>query len=309
MVLQFSRILSNGRIGRVVGMMMKRWSSGQVWLLFGDKTIMVFFIVCEGMQFAFTRESWWPPPFYCPWFSTAEVPVTSTSLLCRWPQVFSPIWKVWCLANHFEKYSRIAAQTNIWGANRIGKIPCKNINLVLLFSFFSHFLFPSAEDGNHISQQDTQAKLRRQYFWAGMTYDVMRHIMACCMGEPLSTVPVEHRSPIIQQRVNKFRKYYKEGVSVSLILCIVPWLQMTFSEHLWHKSFFLVFFMNWNMEHYLLLSVMEVMVWEWLIADLNLYSRNLSTWNCPANICLWDFVQCRWNPCNENFPSFQTSEL
>ncbi|KAK7113079.1 uncharacterized protein [Littorina saxatilis] len=68
------------------------------------------------------------------------------------------------------------------------------------------------EEENHLSQQDTQVKLRRRYFWAGMTYDIMRHVMSCCMTEALAATPVEHRIPAIQQRVDRFRKYYKEGI-------------------------------------------------------------------------------------------------
>ena len=73
------------------------------------------------------------------------------------------------------------------------------------------------EEGNHLSEQDTQAKLRRKYFWYGMTFDVMSHIMGCCMEESLAALPVPHRNPVIQERVDKFRSYYKKRVSGTVV--------------------------------------------------------------------------------------------
>ena len=79
----------------------------------------------------------------------------------------------------------------------------------------SSYILP--EEGKHLSEQDTQAKLRRKYFWYGMTFDVMSHIMGCCMKEALSAVPVPHRNPVIQERVDKFRSYYKKRVSLTAV--------------------------------------------------------------------------------------------
>ena len=84
-----------------------------------------------------------------------------------------------------------------------------------LRTFMSSYILP--EEGKHLSEQDTQAKLRRKYFWYGMTFDVMSHIMGCCMKEALSAVPVPHRNPVIQERVDKFRSYYKKRVSLTAV--------------------------------------------------------------------------------------------
>ena len=189
----------------------------------------------------------------CPsflWFSSAAMSVTSTSLLHR-----RLCLALYCLKGlmlgqlpwYSSKREKIlSAQTSVRGI----KLAMAGSRVRTESSSFFYWFNPQllcvfmlfAEDGNHISQQDTQAKLRRQYFWAGMTYDVMRHIMACCMAEPLSAVPVEHRSPVIQQRVNKFRKYYKDGVSVSLVLRVVSWSQVTFSRYPGTSLFFFSFF-------------------------------------------------------------------
>ncbi|KAK7476764.1 hypothetical protein BaRGS_00031991 [Batillaria attramentaria] len=68
------------------------------------------------------------------------------------------------------------------------------------------------EEERHLSQQDTQAKLREKYFWSGMTYDVMRYIVNCCMAESLSSRPIPHRNSAVQERVEKFHNYYLEGI-------------------------------------------------------------------------------------------------
>ncbi|XP_076469745.1 uncharacterized protein LOC143300041 [Babylonia areolata] len=68
------------------------------------------------------------------------------------------------------------------------------------------------ENGQHLSQQDTQARLRQKYFWSGMTFDVLTHVLGCCMKESLCTAPVLHRNPVIQERVDKIRSYYSEGI-------------------------------------------------------------------------------------------------
>ncbi|XP_070187465.1 uncharacterized protein [Littorina saxatilis] len=67
------------------------------------------------------------------------------------------------------------------------------------------------EDGNHLSQQDTQEKLRRKFYWSGMTIDVTVHILGCCMSDALSAAAaVPHRNPNIQSRVNKLHQYYTD---------------------------------------------------------------------------------------------------
>ncbi|KAL8609360.1 hypothetical protein ACOMHN_008154 [Nucella lapillus] len=68
------------------------------------------------------------------------------------------------------------------------------------------------ENGRHLSQQDTQLKVRRKYFWAGMTYDILRHVLTCCMENIVAAMPVEHRNSVIQRRVNKFRRLYRDGI-------------------------------------------------------------------------------------------------